>query len=231
MKSVLSIIAACFLFASGSSGEREDLQSAFDRENREADAELEKASSTSELVGAAGHCHSVAAKHLRRALDCKLRHTSDPAERRAVLERFHEFGREIENVLNTPREGRGREFGIHVYCRAAFLTRRQTEIFLLDENAEKRWKRFADAVLVMPGRHIRLQQGAARFSSALPEPEELEVRLFPRDTFSRNGRHWAVVRVAAPWGGKADDSAAYLCELVNGELIIRARCDLPITGR
>ena len=210
-------------------GERENLLKKIEQEYAVAENELsEKAETTVELVGAAGECSNVSEKHLFQAFDYKLRHTKNPAERLQLIEDFHKLSKEVQKLHQTPREGMGSLAGMWIYHAEANLMRQQISVWMLDFDDEKRWKRIADAVLVLNGKKIKLDRGKAKFNAVMyDEKVTLEIVLFPRDTFTYKGRDFAIIRTDIQFAGNDDYSTVYLFELKNGRLQVYSTLKMP----
>ena len=205
-------------------GEREDLLKKFEQEYAVAETEFsEKAETTSELVGAAGECSNVAEKHLFQAFDYKLRHTKNPAERLQIIEDFHKLSKEIQTLHLTPRENMGSLAGMWIYHSKAHLMRQQIAVWMLDTEAEKRWKRIANAPLVLKGQNIEFERGKAKFEAVMfDEKVTLEIVLFPKETFTYMNRDFAIIRSDIVFAGNDDFSTTYLCEKKKGKLQVLA---------
>ena len=210
-------------------GEREDLLKKFEQEYAAAETELsEKAETTIELVGAAGECSNVAEKHLFPAFDYKLRHTTDAAERLQLIKDFHKLSKEIQTLHLTPRENMGSLAGMWIYHSKAHLMRQQIAVWMLDTEAEKRWKRIANAPLVLKGQKIKLYRGKAKFNAVMYEQQvTLEIVLFPKYTFTHRGRNFAIIRTDIQFAVNDDFSTVYLCELKQGKLQVAAQFKMP----
>ena len=210
-------------------GEREDLLKKFEQEYAAAETELsEKAETTIELVGAAGECSNVAEKHLFLAFNYKLRYTINTAERLQIIADFYKLSKDVQKLHQTPREGMGSLAGMHIYYAEAELMRQKIAVWMLDTEAEKRWKRIADASLVLNGKTIKLDRGRATFSAVMYNQKvTLEIILFPKDTFTYNGRDFAIIRRDIQFAGNDDYSTVYLCELKNGTLEVRTTLKMP----
>ena len=222
-------IAALSVF----SGEREDLIKQFVREYSVAEKTLtEKAETTLELVSAAGNTSHVAGKHLDLAFDYKLRNTPDAAERLKIIETFKAVIEENLTIHQTPREGMGSLAGMSIYSAAAALMRQQTAVWLLDAEAEKRWKRLANVPWMFDGKTVTLSNGKAKFKAVrYDEKVTLELLLFPASTFSYKGRDFAIIRTDIPFSVCDDYSEVYLCELKNGKLSTRIKFKMPFFSK
>lgn len=210
-------------------GEREDLLKKFEQEYAVAETELsEKAETTIELVGAAGECSHVSEKHLLQAFDYKLRHTINAAERLQIIADFYKLSKDVQKLHQTPREGMGSLAGMWIYHAEANLMRQQISVWMLDFDDEKRWKRIADAVLVLNGKKIKLDRGKAKFNAVMyDEKVTLEIVLFPRDTFTYKGRDFAIIRTDIQFAGNDDYSKVYLCEKQDGRLQVHSTLKMP----
>ena len=210
-------------------GEREDLLKKFEKEYPAAEKELsENAETTVELVSAAGGCSILSEKHLFQAFDYKLRHTSDARDRLQIIEDFHKLSKEVQTLHLTPREGMGSLAGMWIYHAEANLMRQQISVWMLNAKDEKRWKRIADTSLLLNGKNIKLDRGRATFSAVMyNQKETLEIILFPKDTFTYNGRDFAIIRTDIQFAGNDDYSTVYLCELKNGRLQVYSTLKMP----
>ena len=210
-------------------GEREDLLKKFETEYATAEKELsENAETTVELVSAAGGCSILSEKHLFQAFDYKLRNTSDARDRLQIIEDFHKLSKEVQTLHLTPREGMGSLAGMWIYHAEASLMRQQISVWMLNSEDEKRWKRIADESLVLNGKTIKLDRGRATFSAVMYNQKvTLEIILFPKDTFTYNGRDFAIIRTDILFAGNDDYSTVYLCELKNGTLEVRTTLKMP----
>ena len=210
-------------------GEREDLLKKFEKEYADIEKKfLKDAETTVELVGAAGECSNVAEKHLFQAFDYKLRHTKNPAERLQLIEDFYKLSKEIQTLHLTPRENMGSLAGMWIYHGKAHLMRQQIAVWMLDTEAEKRWKRIANASLVLKGQNIEFERGKAKFAAVMfDEKVTLEVVLFPKDTFAYLNRDFAIIRSDIQFAGNDDFSTVYLVELKQGKLQVAAQFKMP----
>ena len=225
-KSFITALVVVIAAVAVTAGEREDLLKKFEQEYAVAENELsEKAETTVELVGAAGECSNVSEKHLFQAFDYKLRHTKNPAERLQLIEDFHKLSKEIQTLHLTPRENMGSLAGMWIYHSKAHLMRQQIAVWMLDTEAEKRWKRIANAPLVLKGQNIELERGKAKFEAVMYDT--LEVVLFPKDTFAYLNRDFAIIRSDIQFAGNDDFSTVYLCELKQGKLQVAAQLKMP----
>ncbi len=204
-----------------SAGEREMLLKAFEEENSEAEKILQSARTTVELTRASGHCREISKNQFFRALDHKLRHIPAPAERLQILENMHRLSREIGQVQNAPRKELGSLAGMQIYLRIVRLFRHQTAILMLDAEAERRWKRIADAEIVIDGKKIRLRHGRAEFEAIRHDQKvTLEIMLFPEDTFSYRDHDFAVIRTDIPFPVNSNFSSVYRCERKGSQLAV-----------
>ena len=55
----------------------------------------------------------------------------------------------------------------------------------------------------------------------------LEIVLFPQNTFTHQGRDFAIIETDIPFAGNDDFSKIYLCELKNGKLEVRTALKMP----
>lgn len=234
MAKLIPILAMGFgmFFYSAWAGEREELLKKFEQETIAVEKELsDNAKTTVDLVGAAGNCSLVSEKQLFLALDYKLRQTSDASKRLRIIEDFYRVSKEVQKLHLTPREGRGTLAGMFIYHAEAILMRQQIAIWLLDVETEKRWKRIADATLIL-GRKIKLNSGKATFESVMyDEKVTLELLLFPKDTFSFGGRDFAIIRSDIHLAVNDDYSTVYLCELKNGNLVVHTKSKHPYVSK
>ena len=210
-------------------GEREDLLKKFETEYAVAKKELsENAETTVELVSAAGGCSILSEKHLFQAFDYKLRNTSDARNRLQIIEDFHKLSKEVQTLHLTPREGMGSLAGMWIYHAEANLMRQQLSVWMLNAKDEKRWKRIADTLLLLNGKTIKLDRGRAKFDDVMHDQKvTLEIILFPKDTFTYNGRDFAIIRTDIQFAGNDDYSTVYLCELKNGRLQVYSTLEMP----
>ena len=210
-------------------GEREELLEKFEKEYTVAEKNfLEKAETTIELVGAAGNCSTVSEKHLFQAFDYKLRHTFGAAERLRIISDFHKLTKELHTLHLTPRSEMGTLAGMWIYYTEANLMRQQIAVWMLNSDAEKRWKRIADTQLVINSKNIKLECGKAKFNTVMHDQKViLEIVLFPQNTFTHQGRDFAIIEPDIPFAGNDDFSKIYLCELKNGKLEVRTALKMP----
>ena len=224
-----------FLFAlilSLAGGEREDLLATFRKENLEADKTFQNAVSTVALTGEAGTLWNIAEKQYFRALDYKLRHTSDAGKRLELLKKSHMLSREVEKIFSTPRENMGSLIGMLIYHKIAGLFQQQIAILMLDTDAEKRWQRIADIPLFIDGKKISQKQGKGKFTKEMYGAETtLEFMLLPEDTFTFQNRDFALIRTGRPFSVNDDFSTVYLFELKDGKLQVNKKCDFPFYSR
>jgi len=217
LRIIVFTVAALSIYA----GEREDLLRIFEKENALAEIPFQKAVTTLELTAASGKCRETAENQLLRALDHKLRHIPDAAERIRLLENFHLLSQEIQRVEDTPRQPLGSLALMRINLRIVRLLSRQTAILLQDAESEQRWKRIAEAEAVIDGRKIRLRQGRAEFDAVrYDEKVKLEILLFPKDVSARQGRDFAVIRTDIPFSVNSNFMSVYHCELKNGQLVV-----------
>lgn len=228
MKKFAAAILIFTVFAA-SAGELEDLLKKFETEYATAEKELsENAETTVELVSAAGGCSILSEKHLFQAFDYKLRHTINTAERLQIIADFYKLSKDVQKLHQTPREGMGSLAGMHIYYAEAELMRQQIAVWMLDTEAEKRWKRIANAPLVLKGQKIELYRGKAKFDAVMYEQQvTLEIVLFPQNTFTHRGRDFAIIRTDIQFAGNDDFSTVYLCEVKNGKLQVAAQLKMP----
>ena len=228
MKKFAAAILIFTVFAA-SAGELEDLLKKFETEYATAEKELsENAETTVELVSAAGGCSILSEKHLFQAFDYKLRHTINTAERLQIIADFYKLSKDVQKLHQTPREGMGSLAGMHIYYAEAELMRQQIAVWMLDTEAEKRWKRIANAPLVLKGQKIELYRGKAKFDAVMYEQQiTLEIVLFPQNTFTHRGRDFAIIRTDIQFAGNDDFSTVYLCEVKNGKLQVAAQFKMP----
>ena len=211
-----------------SAGEREDLLKKFEQECAAEEEDSEKAQTTVELVGAAGGASTLSEQHLFLAFDYKLRHTADVAERLHLIADFNKLSKAVQKLHLTPREGMGSLAGMWIYHAEANLMRQQIAIWMLDAEAEKRWKRIADVQLVLKDKSIQLDHGRATFNSVMyGEKVTLELIIYPKDTFSSGGDDFAIIRTDIRFAGNDDYSNVYLCRLKDGKLQVHAKCRMP----
>ena len=237
MKKVLVSIGICILTAvviyihfnklfTGT--ERESLLKKFAQEYAVAEKEFDSAFTTGELVSGAGGLRRISEKHLCEALDYKLRHTSDAAERLRIIEDFHTLSKEIQIVHLTPREKMGSLIGMWIYHAEANLMQQQISVWMLNSEEEKRWKRIADAPLLWNGEKIQLSRGKAKFEDVMYNQKvTLEIVIFPKQTLTYMDRDFAIRRSDIEFAGNDDFSRVCLCELKNGILEVRSSLKMP----
>ncbi len=214
------------------SGEKEALLKKFQQEDAEAEKISDEAFTTVELVGAAGNSRAVAEQQLFRALDYKLRHTRNQDERLKILSDFHDLSQKERQIHDTPREDRGSVFGMHLYSHIADHINQFVAVLLLDAAAEKRWNRIKDADLIIGKKSIYFRQGKAEFSIDEKSLEDNYYTIvYPKDTFTFKNRDFAVIRTDRLYSGNDDFSTVYLCELVNGKLLVHTRCEFPFISK
>ena len=211
--------------------EKEALLKKFQQEDAEAEKISDEAFTTVELVGAAGNSRAVAKQQLFRALDYKLRHTPDQTQRLKILSDFHDLSQKVRQIHDTPREDRGSAFGMHLYNHIASHLNQFTAVLLLDPDAEKRWNRIKDADLIIGKKSIYFRQGKAEFSEDDHLIDNYYTILYPKDTFTFKNRDFAVIRTDRLYSGNDDFSTVYLCELVNGKLLVHTRCEFPFISK
>ena len=216
-----------------SADEREELRKTFEKETLAAETALREAESTVELTAAAGQLRLLAEKQLYRALDWRLRHTVSAAERERLLTDLFLLGGEVQSLLKTPREELGSLGGMRIYCAASELLQRATEILMLDEMDGARWEKIANCTLVLQeNEQIELKRGKASFQRVLHgQKVTLQILLFPKDTFTYQGRDFAVLCANVPFAVNNSFSSAYLCERKNGKLLLHTRCRTPYVSR
>ena len=155
--------------------------------------------------------------------------TPDSSERLQMLSSFYDLSREVQKIHDTPdaRLTMGSLANMHIYHRIACLMQHQIEILMLDDASGKRWKKIADAVLVINDEKIKLNNGRADFEAEMyGQKELLETIIYPHDVFSYNNRDWVLVRTDIPFAGNNDFSTLYLCELKQDKLIVHTKCKL-----
>lgn len=207
-----------------SAGERQELKKVFEKEDAAAEKIFQNAVTTVEMTAGAGNLMNSAEKQLLRALDYKLRHTKSSAERLKILANFQTLSKVVQKTADTPRKGMGSQAGMQIYHRIANLLQQQRDILLLDSVSAERWEKIANAVLVLNGKEISLEQGKAAFETLMHNMKvTLEILLFPKDTFSCSGRDYAIIRTDIPFAGNNDFAAVYLCELKNGKLLVHTK--------
>ena len=210
-------------------GEREELLKKFEKEYAVAEKEfLEEAKTTAALVGAAGNCSMVSEKHLFQAFDYKLRHTYEAVKRLQMIEDFHKLSKDIQALRFTPRKGMGSLAGMRIYHTEAHLMRQQISVWMLNPDDEKRWRRIADAPLLLNGKKIKLECGKAKFNAMMHDQKViLEIILLPQNIFTHMARDFAMIKTDIPFAGNDDFSKVYLCELKNGRLQIHTTLKMP----
>lgn len=229
MKKFAAVVGILTAFSAAFAGEREDLLKKIEKEYAAAEKEfLEKAETTAELVGAAGECSTLSEKHLFMVFDYKLRHTQNAAERLLIIKEFQTLVNELYALRNTPREDMGSLAGMQIYHAEANLMRRQIKIWMLEPEAEKRWRRIADSTLILNGKTIELDRGQAAFTSKMYDNNvNLELILMPENTFTFQGRDFAVIRTDLPFAMNDDFSEVFICEMKNGKLQVRSKSKKP----
>lgn len=209
--------------------EREELLEFFEQEYVVTEKEhSEKTKTNVDLVGAAGNYCAVLKKQLFQALDYKLRHTAEASERLRILKDFYLMSQGVQKIHQTPRKGMGSSIGMYIYLAEANLMRRQIAILMLDQEAEKRWKRISNAPLILKEKTIMLDRGKASFKSIMYGDEvTLELILFPQDTFTCYGRDFVIIRTDIPFAVNDDFSTVYLCELKSGKIVVHTKLKSP----
>ena len=199
-----------------SAGEREDLLQSFQRETAVAWQKFQAAETTVDLTAAAGNCYHTASVQVLKALDYKLRHTASSTERLKLLKDFQDLSCEAERVLNTPRENMGSSGAMHISNAAANLFQQHTAVLLLKGQDEIRWKELENALWVHGEKKIVLKHGKGKFEAEMHGTKvTLETVLYPGETFTYVGRHFAILRSDLPFACSDDYSEAYLAELKN----------------
>ena len=213
---------------SAAAGEREDLRKQFEKEDAKAEKTFQEAMTTVELTSGAGNKQYTAEQQLFRAMDYKLRQTTDPEKRLKLIEKFHELSKTVQEILDTPRDDMGSLAGMQIYSAAEQIMKRQTKILLLCENDEKRWTRFANATLFLNGRELSFEFGKAEYITG-PEshPQHMEIYLEPENTFQFQNRFFAIIREDITFTCNDDFSSVYFCELKNNDLIPLLKCAFP----
>ena len=138
------------------------------------------------------------------------------------------MSQEVQKIHQTPRKGMGSSIGMYIYLAEANLMRRQIAILMLDQEAEKRWKRISNAPLILKEKTIMLDRGKASFKSIMYGDEvTLELILFPQDTFTCYGRDFVIIRTDIPFAVNDDFSTVYLCELKSGKIVVHTKLKSP----
>ncbi|MBQ9088135.1 MAG: hypothetical protein IJY46_05065 [Lentisphaeria bacterium] len=227
MKSI-SIICLCLFSSFAFTAERENLLTDFHKENIAVQKEWDNAMTQNALTGAAGNNWRVAQHQLFRALDYKLRNTSELQKRLDILNKFHVLSRKVQKIYDTPRKDRGSIIGMQIYSHIAYLMQQQIDILLLDNKTELQWNRLANAELVIDGKEVELKDGIAEYCTVMyKENVTLEIILFPKDTFLCRNRNFAVIKTDIRFAGNDDYSSVYLYELKNNKLTLKAKCEFP----
>ena len=92
-----------------------------------------------------------------------------------------------------------------------------------------RWRQISDAEVDLGGKTIKLANGMANFNSVMYDQKvNLEILLFPQDTFSYQNRIFAIIRTDVPFAGNDDFSTVYLCELKKNKLFVHSVCEFPL---
>jgi hypothetical protein len=223
------ILALFGVFAlSATAGEREDLLNQFKKEDTEAEKTFQEAMTTVELTSGAGNKQYTAEQQLFRAMDYKLRQTTDPEKRLKLIENFHELSKTVQEILDTPRDNMGSLAGMLIYSAAEQIMKRQTKILLLCENDEKRWTRFANATLFLKGHELDFKFGKAEYiTGSESHPQHMEIYLEPENTFQFQNRFFAIIREDITFTCNDDFSSVYFCELKNNNLIPLLKCAFP----
>lgn len=212
-----------------SANEREILLKNFKKENVAAEKVFQNALSQVELTGAAGNLWNIAESQLLRALDYKLRHTTIAEKRLRILSDFYKLSRKVQKVYETPREKMGSVAGMQIYHSIARRMQQYTAVLMLDPKSEKQWQQISDADIDLDGKTIRLSNGVANFNSVMHNQKvDLEILLFPQDTFSYKNRIFAIIRTDIPFAGNDDFSTIYLCELKKKKMLVHSICKFPL---
>ncbi|MBO7329587.1 MAG: hypothetical protein J6W00_12550 [Lentisphaeria bacterium] len=226
-KIIVSILSVVAMFTA-SAGEREVLLKTFEKEYSGVVAVWQNAMTQIDLTAAAGNNWQVSESQLFRALDYKLRHTADAAERLKMLADFYHLSREVQKIYDTPRENMGSGAGMRIYGTIAFNMQQFIAVLMLDSESEKHWKKISEAELDLNGKKIKLSRGKATFDAVMYEQQvTLEIVLFPQNTFTHRGRDFAIIKTDIPFAGNDDFSKVYLCELKNGKLQVVVQLKMP----
>ena len=213
-------------------GEREVLLKTFEKEYSGVVAVWQNAMTQIDLTAAAGNNWQVAESQLFRALDYKLRHTANAAERLKMLTDFHRLSREVQKIYDTPRENMGSGAGMRIYGTIACHINQYIAILLLDSESEKRWRKISDAKLELNSKQIKLKGGKAKFDAVMyDKEEELEILLFPKDVFVFQNRVFVVIFTDIQFAGNDDFSTTYLCKFEDGKLRVHTKSKLARVTR
>ena len=209
-------------------GEREDLLKTFADEIAKAEKSSQQAMTTIELTVEAGKSRLMAENQYFRALDYKLRHTENLQDRLNILKNFHSLSLEVQKIFDTPRENKGSLIGMQINYYIANLFQQQIDILMLDSEKEKLWARISDAPILINGEELQLKRGRTDFTAIMYDnKEDLELILFPENTFHFRDRDFAVIRTNIRFSVNTNFSTVYLFELKNGKLTVHTQCKFP----
>jgi hypothetical protein len=228
MKKIIVMFLSVVAIFNAWAGEREVLLKTFEKENSGAEEVCQNAMTQIDLTSAAGNNWQVAESQLFRALDYKLRHTANAAERLKILTDFHRLSREVQKIYDTPRKNMGSGAGMRIYGTIASHMNQYIAVLMLDSEAEKCWRKIADAKLELNSKKIKLKGGKAKFATVMyNEQEELQILLFPKDIFVFQNRLFAIIQTDKEFSGNDDFSTTYLCEKKKGKLQVLATLKMP----
>ena len=234
MKKIIVMFLSVVAIFNALAGEREVLLKTFEKEYSGAVAVWQNAMTQIDLTAAAGNNWQVAESQLFRALDYKLRHTANAAERLQMLADFYHLSREVQKIYDTPRENMGSGAGMRIYSTIASHMNQYIAVLMLDSESEKCWRKISDAKLELNSKQIKLKGGKAKFDAVMYEQQvTLEIVLFPQNTFTHRGRDFAIIRtdIQFQFAGNDDFSTVYLCELKNGKLQVHTKCKFPFVNK
>lgn len=232
MKKIIVMFLSVVAIFNALAGEREVLLKTFEKEDQAVGEIWQNAMTQIDLTAAAGNNWQVAESQLFRALDYKLRHTANAAERLQMLADFHRLSREVQKLYDTPRENMGSGAGMRIYSTIASHMNQYIAVLMLDSESEKCWRKISDSKLELNSKQIKLKGGKAKFDAVMYEQQvTLEILLFPKDTFTHKSRDFSIIRTDIPFAGNDDFSTVYLCELKNGKLQVHTKCKFPFFSK
>ena len=118
---------------------------------------------------------------------------------------------------------------MRIYCNIAQKMQQHTAVLMLDPESEKRWRQISDAEVDLGEKTIKLANGMANFNSIMYDQKvNLEILLFPKDTFSYQNCIFAIIRTDIPFAGNDDFSTIYLCELKKKKMLVHSICKFPL---
>lgn len=216
-------IAACTLGAADIDlleSERLALLKEFAVREKSDNAEMDKAYTNVELIGAAGQQSLTGEAKVLRAMEYKLRTLKTPRQRQILLKRFGKLIADCSAIENASYEGTGRLENFFRYGRTANLHNRFAEILLLSPDQENLWYKICNTSGKIGKYDISFTDGYDSFSARMYDDDHtLEIMLYPHHCFRFDNRFFAFVISDLPGAVNYDFHENFVCEFKDGKII------------